>query len=328
MENEFTQAKSHFSKIGLMFFLGTLIAYAVQFIASAIAGTMKPELFSDTTASLLVTMVPLYLIAFPLMILLIRRIPASPVVKKKMTARQWLISFLICFGGVYVGNFVGIFLAQIIGILKGSPVGNPMLEVATSTSLWANFFLMVLCAPVFEEIIFRKLLIDRMAKYGESIAVLFSGLMFGLFHGNLNQFAYAFILGIFFAFIYVKTRNIRYTILLHMLINFIGSVLSVMLIHFIDLEALMAAANEPANMMAYATSHSMQLLLYGLYTLAALGTSLAGVILFFVNLKKMHFLPGTVSIPKGKRFSVTLLNAGMLLYFIFWMIIIIVQLFM
>ena len=47
--------------------------------------------------------------------------------------------------------------------------------------------------------------------------MLFSGLMFGLFHGNLNQFVYAFVLGLCFGFIYVKTGNIRYTIGLHML---------------------------------------------------------------------------------------------------------------
>ena len=82
-----------------------------------------------------------------------------------------------------------------------------MLEVATSSNLWVNLFIMVLCAPVAEELIFRKLLIDRLTQYGEGVAVLFSGLMFGLFHGNLNQFVYAFVLGLCFGFIYVKTGD-------------------------------------------------------------------------------------------------------------------------
>ena len=66
-------------------------------------------------------------------------------------------------------------------------------------------------------------LTERIVKYGELAAVLASGLFFGLFHGNLNQFSYAFLLGLFLGFIYVKTGKLGYTIGLHMAINFIGS---------------------------------------------------------------------------------------------------------
>ena len=55
-----------------------------------------------------------------------------------------------------------------------------------------TFLYMVICAPILEEYIFRKLIVDRTVKYGQGVAVVLSGLMFGLFHGNLNQFAYAF----------------------------------------------------------------------------------------------------------------------------------------
>jgi len=60
--------------------------------------------------------------------------------------------------------FVGLFLARMLGKL-----------------------LVSIGAPVCEELIFRKMLVTRALKYGEGVAILLSGLVFGLFHGDLNQ---------------------------------------------------------------------------------------------------------------------------------------------
>lgn len=335
MENEFTQndstttislAKKHFSKLGLMFFIGTLLIYGIQYGASAIANMINPELMSDTASALLITMLPMYLIAIPLTALLLRTVPASHIASKKMSVGQWLIAFLICYGAMYLSNLLGTFLTQFIGVLKGSPVSNTMLEVATSSNLPVNFFIMVICAPIAEELIFRKMLVDRTAAYGEGTAVLFSGLMFGLFHGNLNQFAYAFTLGICFAFIYVKTGKIIYTILLHMAINFFGSILSVFMLQFVGPDFL-EALNDPTLLMPYIMTNMSKVIVYFIYAFILLGISFAGIILFIVNAKKFRLLPGEITIPKGKRFSTTILNIGMGLFFLFWIAMIVIQLF-
>lgn len=164
-----------------------------------------------------------------------------------------------------------------------------------------------------------------MLQYGEGVAVLFSGLMFGLFHGNLNQFVYAFVLGLCFGFIYVKTGNIRYTIGLHMLVNFLGSVLGVAILKWLG-DDFLSIASDPAGMMSYMTGNFGKLIVYFIYIFLLLGVAIAGIILFIVNLKKIRFLPGMNTIPKGKRFSTTVLNVGMALYMIVWIVIIIVQL--
>ena len=325
-EDMIRSARKQFSKIGLMFFLGTIIINVVQILSSVIVMAIDPELVSNTAGSLLITMIPMYAIAMPLMGFLISRIPAQKIAPKKMSAGKWLIAFLICYGGMYASNMIGLILTQMIGILKGSPVTNVMPEIVMDSNILVNFFLMVICAPIAEEILFRKLLVDRMVKYGEATAVLFSGLMFALFHGNLNQFVYAFTLGIFFGFIYVKTGNIRYTIYLHMLINFLGSIPGVLLLNWLG-EDFLNALNDPALLMAYMTEHLVGILLYFLYAFSVIVIAIAGIVLFFVNLKKVHFLPGEVTIPKGKRFSTTVLNVGMVLYFIFWIVFIVLMLF-
>lgn len=166
-------ARRQFSRIGLMFLVGTALIYGVQFGASAIANAINPDLLSSTSYALLIVMIPMYVIAMPIMALLIKRIPAVTLPKKHMTFGQWLIAFLMCYGAMYVSNYTGLILTQLISILKGSPVTNTMLEVATSSNLWVNLFIMVLCAPVAEELIFRKLLIDRLAQYGEGRSCAF-----------------------------------------------------------------------------------------------------------------------------------------------------------
>lgn len=342
MENEFTQdvttepvtlpedtviqAKKHFSKLGLMYIIGTIIVLGLQFVSSAIAGAINPELLSSTSYALLITMIPMYAISMPVMGFLISRVPAKQIVKKKMSVGQWLIAFLMCYGGMYVSNLIGLFLTQTIGLIKGSPVTNGILEIATSSNIWVNFLIMVICAPIAEELLFRKLLIDRTVQYGEAVAVLFSGLMFGLFHGNLNQFVYAFTLGICFGFIYVKTGNVRYSIYLHMVINFMGSVLGMLVLKFVG-DEFINALSDPAALMPYMMEHMGTVMLYFVYAFFLIALAITGIVLFIVNAKKVHFLSGEVTIPKGKRFSTTILNVGMGLYFIFWIIMIIVQLF-
>ena len=46
----------------------------------------------------------------------------------------------------------------------------------------------VIIAPVMEELVFRKYLVDRLVPYGQKTAVVLSGLFFGLFHGNFISF--------------------------------------------------------------------------------------------------------------------------------------------
>ena len=64
-----------------------------------------------------------------------------------------------------------------------------------------------------------------MYPYGETTAIFLSATVFALMHGNLDQVFYAFLLGCAQGYLYCKTRDVRYTICIHMMVNFVGSVL-------------------------------------------------------------------------------------------------------
>ena len=73
-----------------------------------------------------------------------------------------------------------------------------------------------LLPAVFEELTHRGLLIDAMQDRGNEIeTVVFSGLLFGAMHTNILQFFYAFVGGMVFAFMVIKTNSIYPAMLLH-----------------------------------------------------------------------------------------------------------------
>lgn len=324
--NETISNKKLFSQIGIRLFIGTLIIFAVQLIFGAIASII-PAVASSGDLSVLFSMLPMYIIAFPIIFLMFKSIPVQiSGEKKKMSAKHLIVAFIMCYAGTYVCNLLASILTGIIGALKQSDVENVMANLTSNISLPVNLFVVVICAPIMEELLFRKTLIERTAHFGEGISILFSGLVFGLFHGNLVQFGYAFLLGVFFGFIYIKTKNIVYPIILHMVINFFGSFLGSIIMEKSGFYNLPADATE-SEMMEFMMENAAGMMIYFGYALAIIILVIVGIVLFVKNRKKFVCAPGEVTIEKGARFKTMILNLGMILYCIFWIVMIVMQLF-
>ena len=317
--------KKHFSLLGLMYFLGALIIIGVQVAVSMLVLAFAPSLLDNPNLSLLVSMLPTYAIAFPLTSLLIRQVPGVQMKKHNMKPTQLLGAFAISYALMYLSNLAGQFFTNIIGIIKGSPVDDAIADLVSELNPLTAFFVMVLLAPALEEWIFRKLLVDRTIRYGEGTAIFLSGLMFGLFHGNLNQFVYTFLVGAFWAFIYVKTGRLRYTIYLHMALNFMGSIGS---LFFLDAISTLEGGSSAMNGFHFLLGMLLPLAIVIPYLIVVFGLVISGIVLLVTNWKRFRLIPAELFIPKEKRFSVIFLNAGMILYVLFWIIQIVLQLFM
>lgn len=76
---------------------------------------------------------------------------------------------------------------------------------------------------IFEELFFRKAMIDYMSQYGTKIAWILSSLFFGIIHMNLSQALFAFVAGLIFGGIYLYTKDIKLTMLIHFINNGIGA---------------------------------------------------------------------------------------------------------
>lgn len=334
MENAAIKAaKKHFSRIGLFLFLGSLIICVVQILASTIARRI-PAIAANEGLYFLSYILPIDLIAFPLIFLIFQRIPAQPAGdRKKMSVGQFLTAFLIADAGTVAFNILGNLLTLGIALVKQSPVDNVVQNLVTNINPVFLFLPTVICAPIMEELMYRKIILDRSSHYGEKLSLLFCGLIFGLTHGNLVQFCYAFFLGIFFGFIYLKTRNILYPILLHMMINFLGgfvpSIFSTFSYDYIQsLEDYLNAvsASSDAASASIVMLHLLPLLLLCIFALFRMGCFISGIILFILNRKKFVLTAHESDLEKGQQFKTVILNPGMLLFSIFWIVMIIWQL--
>lgn len=101
-----------------------------------------------------------------------------------------------------------------------------------SPSLLPNAILCALAPGIFEEVIFRGILIDRLQKSGESprYVLIASALLFGVIHltnalgmdlpSLLVQALYSTVIGLFLGAIYIRSSDIATVILAHTAIDF------------------------------------------------------------------------------------------------------------
>ena len=95
------------------------------------------------------------------------------------------------------------------------------LEAATITADSFSMFLYAsIAAPIVEEILFRGFIQRSLLPFGKKFAVFASALLFGMFHGNLIQTPYAFLVGLVLGYVAAE-YNIWWAILLHMVNNMV-----------------------------------------------------------------------------------------------------------
>lgn len=299
---DFKAARRNFSRVGFGIFSILLLVFFGQLGLMYAADVWFPGLFMNEWGIWLLTFGPQYLLAVPVGLLLLKRAPAHAPVKQKLGVARAVKFGFICAFMMYAGNLIGTLFTAIAGAFQGAEVVNPLMNYVTGDNLAAQILIIVVLAPLVEEYVFRKQLIDRMGAYGGKTAVLLSALLFGLYHGNFSQFFYAFGLGLAFGYIYLNTGKLRYTVIAHMVINFMGSVFAPELLKRATPGALTAQALEDPWLRAY----------YG-YAFLLAGCALLGLVLLCMNARYLRFPEGALELPKGKRFRVAVVNTGMLL---------------
>ena len=102
--------------------------------------------------------------------------------------------------------------------------GLSLMESVESATMSADSFSMFLYmgvgAPVAEEILFRGLILRKLQPYGKRFAIVLSALLFGIFHGNLVQIPYAFLVGLVLGYVAME-HNILWAMVLHMFNNLV-----------------------------------------------------------------------------------------------------------
>ncbi len=310
-------------KIGWKYFVFGVVVIIAQYIY---AWLLPEKYYTESWANFLQIIIPTYCIAFPVLCLLVCKMPKVQIEKKKMGFWKIVLTVIIgsgiCGVGMVIGTVVGELITLPFGVSASdnNSLGNLMIM---SDPFWRILTVGIL-APIFEELIFRKLLIDRVIKYGEFCAIMMSGIMFGLFHGNFAQFFFATGLGMLFAFVYARTGKIWYTILLHMVVNMTTSVITTpltmkVLEHMEVINKISELSTRPNELMAYLENPEVMqvygyMMVYACWMMFLAVCALTGVILFFVFHKKFKLKETPMGVKNETVFLKSFVNGGMILF--------------
>lgn len=310
------QARRDFSRIGASLCLMVVIWYA---LATVLEGALYAAVGGKGETPNWVTYVgsgvPLYLIAMPIAVMLMGKSTVIETRKFDMKPGLFFKLLLMCLPMMWAGSVFGSMLSM---ALSNGEATDRVADLAMQTNIW-NVVFLVIVGPIFEEWLFRKQLIDRTRKYGEKTAILLSGLAFGLFHMNLFQFFYAFLLGLMFGYVYTRTSKLRYSTAMHMIINFNGGVLAPWVLTRVDLDQLEkvseAAENGNAAAMEQWASQNVEGLAIMLVYFVLYGAViLAGFVLLIRNFKRFEFYTAPEELPRGTRAKTVCGNVGMIMF--------------
>jgi len=277
------------------------------------------ELAKNIYFRMLMSFLPMYLVGLPIMYLICRRVPKRTLRRGKMSFPMVLAMIPIAQLLMTVGNLIGLWLNAFVGAVKGEEVVNQTSELIASAPPVLVFFVVVILGPLVEELIFRKIIFDRLSTFGMPFAIIVTAVSFGLFHGNLYQFFYAVLVGIVLGFIVAKSGNWLYAVLVHAVMNFIGGFLSVIVADSVEryneyYEAILGG--EALDMAEYATDIIIATAYSGL-VYALIG---GGVALLIVGIKRGWFKlydPDSVRIRRGKIAAAVFGNPGAIIFLAF-----------
>lgn len=299
--------RRHYGRLGLALFLYMFTTVAAEYVMQFLVMWFCPAFLDSGWYLVTLSFVPMYLIGFPVFLTALP--PAAPKelrpAKQKLPARLFFPLLLMCFGFLYPGNLIGQGLNEALSFLSfllngsGGSGGNALEMLVGESDLLPYCLVAVVLGPIMEEITFRKLLLDRMRTIDKPAAVFFSALAFGLFHGNVVQFFYAFGVGLLFGVIYIRTGRLRYTVMLHVVVNFLGSMVTMLLLPKIDML-------HPLDALA-------PLLALGGYAMLMMTAAIAGVVLL-IKYRKQLCVGDEYDRLRGTRFSTVFCTVGFGLY--------------
>lgn len=298
-------AKRYFSHFGWFAFIFAALSGLAVSLISQIVYKISPEIYYHWLFGELLSPIAFYVIALPVALIPLFRLPRIAPDKTKMPLSHWWQGLFICMALMLLGNYVSGVVLTLIEGYTGVQTQNPVEAAISKSPLWGTFIFIVIVAPIVEEVVFRGILCKRLLFLGEGYAVVLSSACFALIHGNFYQLFYAFTLGSFFSFIYIKTGKLRYTILYHMAINFIGGFLSSIIYEKTDL----AGFSEDFTVNAEIILPLIAFLLFWLLTTAG---AVIGAVIIIKKRHSFHLYEGLIPPPEKRALRCLMTSSGII----------------
>jgi membrane protease YdiL (CAAX protease family) len=289
------EARRRLSRIFFGFFLFFVLALGGQIALQVAVLILAPSLSNTPLYTWVLSLLPMYGIGLPALYLTVRHLPVCEPTRRRLRVRDFLTFLLMAYATMYLANLLGTGINLLTDLFLGHSSSAGATEIITGSPIGYTVLFAVVIGPAVEELIFRKILLRRLLPFGEGFALFTSSLLFGLYHANLAQFIYAFAVGWILGIVAVRTGKLIHTVLLHILINFLGTVPASLLLPAIEAHF---PEGEEAVMTQEAVLAMLALFAYLAFLFLIVG---AGVILLFLRRRALRPLPSTVVIPREER---------------------------
>lgn len=129
-------------------------------------------------------------------------------------------------GAFIVGNIACMPISNIVNDSM-STYSDGMSTLMSSQSIWVVWFVIGVVPAISEETLFRGYLLSSLRQKTKPIVyIIVTALIFGIYHMNLYQGCYAFLLGLVLAYVVYKTNSIFASAIIHFICNSMAVILS------------------------------------------------------------------------------------------------------
>lgn len=139
--------------------------------------------------------------------------------QKKCNLKQSIIYFIMCVPIMAVIQIILGIVFEKLGLNYDVIDKANLYNFDTTFQKILSFIYIAVLPAIFEELYVRGAVLSFSKKYGEVFAVIASALLFAAIHMNISQAIFAFLAGVIFAMLTLKTNSIVPSMLLHFLNN-------------------------------------------------------------------------------------------------------------
>ena len=169
----------------------------------------------------------IYVLAFVLPILFILRFSPSALLKVSFTPAFPKKMPLVTLGTMGLIALLGRVTVWFNSVFEKVGIGIREPSLTLPKDVWGVILLIIYSAivpAIVEEILFRKVILERLLPYGNVFAIVFSSVLFSAMHCNPSQFLYTFVGGVIFGIVALKTRSVVPTMVIHFFNNMLSVV--------------------------------------------------------------------------------------------------------
>jgi membrane protease YdiL (CAAX protease family) len=201
-----------FVQIFVIIFLGVLSV----FLAGADAESPALNLLLTALTELSFLLV-VYIVSKQKNVNIVKAVSAD----KKLNIKQILLLIGIAGCLLYAFTPITTVFAELLRLIGYATPAFPLGDFNDVGSYIAGVVIVCIFPAVCEEVVNRGVIVGAFKDDGKWRAVLLSGICFAAMHTNPDQTVYQFLLGCFYAYIFIETESLWSTMIIHFLNNFI-----------------------------------------------------------------------------------------------------------